>query len=122
MICLDINPDINYIDSNAIMLAILGYLIVFSALVLLYLVFNFLPKLIHLRIRRKLKEMGKSVRHQEVVGVSGEVNAAISLALYLYMNELHDEESHIMTIRKTSKTYSPWNSKIYAVRNYFNRR
>jgi len=121
MIYLDINPDITAIDSNAILLAVLGYVIVFTALVILYLVFNFLPKLIHLRVRRKLQEMGKSIHHHEMVGVSGEVNAAISLALYLYMHELHDEESHVMTIRKIAKTYSPWNSKIYAVRNYFNR-
>ena len=122
MICLDIKPDITAIDSNAIMLAVLGYLIVFTALVILYLVFNYLPKLIHLRIRRKLQEMGKTIHHHEMGGVSGEVNAAISLSLYLYMNEIHDEESHVMTIRKITKAYSPWNSKIYAVRNYFNRR
>ena len=122
MIILDIHPDIASIDSNAILLAVLGYLIVFSALVTLYLVFNFLPRLIHLRIKRKIGGMGRKEGTHEVMGVSGEVNAAISLALYLYINELHDEESHIMTIRKTVKAYSPWNSKIYAVRNVFNRR
>ena len=99
---------------SSLSIAILGYLIVFTALVLLYLVFTFFPRLIAWR-------PGRNIKKQEVSAISGEVNAAISMALFLYFNEQHDEESHVMTIRKITRAYSPWNSKIYAVRNIFNR-
>ena len=49
--------------------------------------------------------------------MTGEVNAAIATALYMYFNELHDDESNIITIKKVSKFYSPWSSKIYGLRN-----
>ena len=48
--------------------------------------------------------------------LSGEVNAAIVMALYLYSNELHDQEDPIITMTKVSRTYSPWSSKIYGLR------
>jgi glutaconyl-CoA/methylmalonyl-CoA decarboxylase subunit delta len=47
-----------------------------------------------------------------------EVQAAIAMALYLHFNEMHDEESNIITIQRVSKTYSPWSSKIYNMRNF----
>jgi hypothetical protein len=43
--------------------------------------------------------------------------AAIAMALYLYFNEMHDEESDIITVKRVSKTYSPWSSKLYSMRN-----
>ena len=48
---------------------------------------------------------------------SGEVNAAIAMALYSYFNELHDVESGVITIRRVSKNYSPWSSKLYNMKN-----
>jgi hypothetical protein len=48
--------------------------------------------------------------------VSGEVNAAIAMALYLYSNELHDQENPVITMIKVSRTYSPWSSHIYGLR------
>ena len=48
--------------------------------------------------------------------VSGEINAAIAMALYLYSNELHDQENPVITMIKVSKTYSPWSSHIYGLR------
>ena len=50
--------------------------------------------------------------------IPGEVSAAIAVALSLYLDELHDQETAILTIRKVRKTYSPWNSKIYNVINF----
>ncbi len=43
------------------------------------------------------------------------------MALHLYLDEIHDEESGVITIKQISRAYSPWSSKIYAVRNQFNR-
>jgi hypothetical protein len=104
------------ISTESLIIAIVGYIVVFASLVLLFLFFNMLPRLIYMKIgRRKGKE------HPEIK-ISGETTAAISMALHLFLSEFHDEESGVLTIKKVSKTYSPWNSKIYAVRNQFNRR
>jgi len=47
---------------------------------------------------------------------SGETIAAIALALSEHFNARHDIEDTILTIRKLRKAYSPWNSKIYNMR------
>lgn len=47
---------------------------------------------------------------------ANEINVAIAMALYLYSSELHDQENPVITMIRTSKTYSPWSSKIYSLR------
>lgn len=37
-----------------------------------------------------------------------EIEAAISTALHLYYDVVHDEESYILTIKRTSPAYSLW--------------
>jgi ABC-type cobalt transport system substrate-binding protein len=58
----------------------------------------------------------------EDLTITGEVSAAISAALHLYFNELHDDEKTVLTIKKISRRYSPWSSKIYNVTRGLNRR
>ncbi len=96
--------------------AIVGYLIVFAALVSLIIVFTNIPKLLNISLKRKLKKEGKSVDISPI-NIEGNVNAAIALAIHMYINELHDEESGIITIKKVTRRYSPWSSKIYGVMN-----
>lgn len=107
------------INLETLLIAAVGYVIVFLALVLLFVFFNFLPRLINIKIRRKSAAAGIEI--PEGSTVSGEEIAAISMALHLHFSELHDEESGVLTIKKVSRAYSPWSSKIYAVRNQFNR-
>lgn len=114
------NINLEAIDSDAIILTVVGYFIVFSALVLLYFVFYNLPRILRIRFKKKKGIAVESVV-EEPVELSGEVNAAISMALYLHFNQYHDEESTEMTIVRESRIYSPWSSKIYQVRNQFNR-
>lgn len=47
----------------------------------------------------------------------GEVSAAVAMALYLHFGEMHDVESGVVTIKRISKLYSPWSSKLYHMRN-----
>ena len=108
------------INLQAIVIAIVGYLIVFTALVLLFLFFRWLPKILFLKSKKSSSKKGMPVPDKQV-DVSGEEIAAIAAALILLFNDMHDEESGVLTIKKVSKTYSPWSSKIYAVRNQFNR-
>lgn len=103
--------------NDGIVIAIVGYVIVFIALVVLFFVFNNLSKIINYNIREKLKKQGKLKSETEnIQRISGDEAAAISMALYLF-NELHDEESNVITIKRISKRYNPWSSKIYGLRN-----
>jgi hypothetical protein len=46
----------------------------------------------------------------------GEIVAAISLALSLHMQDIHDYEKAVITMQKVMRPYSPWSSKIYGLR------
>jgi len=96
--------------------ALVGYSIVFLALVALIIVFTNIPKLLNLKLKRELQKEGKEVK-AESLSIEGDVNAAIAMAIHMYFNELHDEESGVITIQKVKKSYSPWSSKIYGVLN-----
>jgi hypothetical protein len=103
--------------------ALTGYLVVFSSLVLLYFVFFFLPKLLKLNFRKADKEelqAAKEARYES--DITGEMNAAIGTALHMYFNEMHDDEDLTLTIERVSKRYSPWSSKIYGVTQHLNKR
>uniref|UniRef100_UPI003216CA03 OadG family protein n=1 Tax=uncultured Draconibacterium sp. TaxID=1573823 RepID=UPI003216CA03 len=99
--------------------AIVGFFIVFFSLTVLVLVFSRLPKLINMKFNRSKRSSDNKKEEKEVTQddyvVEGNVTAAISLALHMYFNELHDEESNVVTIKKVKKAYSPWSSKIYSV-------
>ncbi len=109
------------INLESLVIAVTGYLIVFTALVLLFWLFSLTPKLIALGKTKIRIRQGKNPLPREGAGISGEEIAAISMALHLIMDEIHDEESGVLTIKQISRAYSPWSSKIYAVRNQFNR-
>ncbi len=101
-----------------LIITIVGMGVVFSALVILNIIFNQIPKLLKIQTRIKFRKAGKKNENEDCCAdISGETNAAIALALHLYMNELHDMESNVMTIAKVSRRYSPWSSKIYGLRN-----
>jgi hypothetical protein len=81
----------------------------------------------HHRTKRKTKNI-----EQELTGdlldipaseyAGSEEFAAIAAVIYLYQNELHDDENTIMTINKIARAYSPWSSKLYFQNQYFNYR
>ena len=103
------------LDPSGLGMAVIAMFVVFSALAFLYLFFKFLGKTM---IRQTNKEKEKKEPAPAVVkeGLSGEVNAAIAMALFLYSNQLHDQEDPVITMTKVSRTYSPWSSKIYGLR------
>lgn len=106
----------NVILEDGLTITIVGYVIVFLALVVLYLVFTWLARSINFFIRRRLKRKGMHVNGDgKSLMIEGDVAAAISMAIYIY-HELHDEESNVITIERVSRTYSPWSSKIYSLR------
>lgn len=117
MLELIISFDFSKIDTQSIIIAATGYSIVFLSLVFLYFIFRYLPVIINMKIRSKLKKQGKETHENEDLHLEGDVNAAISMALYLYLNEIHDDEITVLTQKIEAKKYSPWSSKLYGVYN-----
>ena len=96
----------------------IGILVVFIALVLLVIAFNATGKLSKKSVQSKNKKSGtktETVEHKP--DLTGDEVAAISMALHLFLNDIHDEESNIITIKRIERRYSPWNSKIYGLTN-----
>lgn len=110
-------------DPTGLGMTFIAMLVVFSALAILYLIYKSTGRYFIRRARaskyKETKEARASLAGAEVheeIQMSGEVNAAIAMALYMYQNETHDFENTVLTIKKVSRTYSPWSSKIYTLR------
>ena len=113
----DMGINLSAAAGSGLTVALVGWLIVFAALVLLVIVFTQIPKLIYYKTRKELKQKTKqAIVTNHDLQVAGDVSAAISTALYMFFDEMHDEESNVITIKRVRKTYSPWSSKIYGLR------
>ena len=113
-----ISFDFSNIDSNALIITVVGYTIVFLLLASMVILFTQLHRINDFFSKNQRKKKSRSEIQEKVEqNTSGDENAAICTALYLYFTELHDEEKYVMTVKKVSKTYSPWSSKIYGVMN-----
>jgi hypothetical protein len=104
------------LDNDAWFVTIVGYCVVVITLLLPVIIFNNLHRLQDWRAKQRQKN-NPEVKEEKVEATPGDVNAAICTALYLYFTEMHDEEKYVMTVKKVSRTYSPWNSKIYGIMN-----
>jgi len=118
MLLAEISFDLSRVQPFSVIVAVVGYVTVFAALVFMYYTYRYLPEVIKLRIRQRLLRQGKGHHSDEAMDVSGEVIAAIAAALHLHFDEKHDVESEVVTIKKVSKRYSPWSSKIYGLNSY----
>ena len=118
MLINEITFDLSKVNELAIIIAVVGQGVVFVVLALLYYVYRTIPKAINFSIRRRLKKQGRAVDEIKDLHIESDVNAAISLALYMYLNEIHDEESDVITIKRANRSYTPWSSKIYSTNPY----
>jgi glutaconyl-CoA/methylmalonyl-CoA decarboxylase subunit delta len=110
--------DPSLITRETLMIAIAGYCIVLLALALMAILFARLHRIQDYFAKRRLATQKSAALPEPSKAVmTGEENAAIAAALFMFFSELHDEEKYVMTIRKVSKSYSPWNSKIYGIWN-----
>lgn len=107
-------------DSFGGAITIIAMCIVLSALVILsvlFLIFGKISSSLHKSRKKKAHGVNSSTaeeHHDELD--SGEVIAAISMALAEHFGQGHDMEDTILTIKRMRKAYSPWNSKIYNMR------
>ncbi len=105
------------LDPYGIGLALTAMSVVFTGLLLLYLVFKNTRRIYAINLRKIFSRSEKIISSiSEDKDISGEVNAAIAMALHLYQAEYHDHEEAVLTIKKVARTYSPWSSKIYTLR------
>ena len=111
--------DLSAIQGEHLVFALTGYSAVFFTFFLFALLFSVIPKILFWNVRRKFDDEGDKTKKSPAGNtIPGEVSAAIGIAISLYLDELHDQETAILTIRKVGKSYSPWNSKIYNVINF----
>jgi len=111
------------IDPYGWIMALTAMSVVFTALVILYIIFK---QIGNASIKRGRKKTAKSNAPEAVKAAvaasdevtTGETYAAIAMALHLFReeNDTHDEESFVVTLNHTDRTYSPWSSKIYSLR------
>ena len=87
-------------------------------LILLFIAFKIVGKVaVNLSKRNAMKSKGID-KHEakELSQAPGEVYAAISMALHEMQDEVHDVEETVLTITRVKRSYSPWSSKIYTLR------
>lgn len=113
------NPKIVALKQNdpwGIMMTITAMFVVFMALLMLFIAFKFTGNFAKGLTKRKAIQSGKQLAEADSNELSGEVLAAISAAIVEMDQDVHDIESTILTIDEVKKTYSPWSSKIYGLR------
>lgn len=99
--------------SNTRLFIFWGVIIV---LVLLFVFFLYRTNKIVDAKKESAKQKETSAHSVSSHDVNEETAAAIGLAIHMYKNEMHDQESFTITLKKVSKIYSPWSSKIYTLR------
>lgn len=112
--------------SNALIVTLIGFLLVFVVLVLLVFIITLFGKVMAptVRVAKKATTGATTGNHDDQHDdgeydrhLSADESAAIAMAIYLAYSDVHDEESHVITIKKVERRYSPWSSKIYGINN-----
>ncbi len=111
-------------DSWGIGMTVTAMAVVFLGLLILFLVFKQIGNIaINASKRNAQKAAGEGAAIAANAGQeSGEIFAAIATALYEMSDDNHDIESTVLTIRKVQRSYSPWSSKIYTLRQSPNKK
>ena len=108
-------------DSAGIGMSITAMSVVFFCLILLYICFRLIGQAaISLRRRNAMEakdiKCEEEAKEKKLGEAPGEVIAAISLAMHEMQSDVHDVEDTVLTITRVKRTYSPWSSKIYTLR------
>lgn len=109
-------------DPIGVIMAVTAMSVVFLALILLYVVFknvgNYSIRKTAANVRKATGSATPDTVKPDTEATPAEVYAAIAMAFHCYKteSEAHDYENAILTIHQVSKTYSPWSSKIYTLR------
>jgi len=107
------------VDKTGAIMAITAMSVVFLALIFLYIIFKYIGIYsIRSEAKRAAAVSGGKLSATTITETSGEVYAAIAISIELYrlQDEVHDIENTILTMDKVARTYSPWSSKLYGLR------
>ncbi len=102
-------------DPSGILLTLMSMGVVFSALLMLYIMFKLFGKAFTAKDKKKEDEVvdkavDESTTEAAQEGSNDEAIAAICMALYQHLNA-HDEESGVITIDHSHEARSAWGSK-----------
>ncbi len=101
-------------DPSGILLTIMSMGVVFSALLLLYILFKLFGKAFTAQGNKKEEEevehAAQVETHATDAGDNDEAIAALCMALYQHLNA-HDEESGVLTFDHSHEAHSAWGSK-----------
>jgi hypothetical protein len=90
-------------------------IVVIASLIVLVILVQVVQSLVKKNSKSKIVDAEQNA--DNVKNIPAEEIAAIAMALYLYLDNVHDEESNVLTIKRIERRYSPWNSKIYGLNN-----
>lgn len=104
-------------DKSGIVMTLTAMSVVFSALVLIFLVLKAFTFLMNNEGGKKKKAAATAAAPaaKKASMENEEVVAAIATALDLYRQDLHDREDMVITIQNVGRRYSPWSSKIHGL-------
>lgn len=106
-------------DPEGVSMSITAMSVVFIALIVLYLFFKLVGKTaIRMSARRAMKAGSATTMAEakQEADVPGDILAVISMAIYEHQEAEHDYEDAILTVKQVKRSYSPWSSKIYGLR------
>lgn len=107
-------------DPHGWLMTLTAMSVVFFALIILCFVFKFTGSMAVRKLNKKstVSSEGSNIKPVSVLETSSETYAAIALAIHLFKeeSESHDDESLTITMSHTDRSYSPWSSKIYGLR------
>jgi len=117
-------------DPHGIGLAVISISVVFAALLMIFVMLKIFGYTATRKDRKAKKEQeattaaatSTTALAANEVGPTGEELAAITMALHMYLNSMHDEESEVITIDMPSKHYSPWSQKNLVMKRVVRRR
>ena len=108
-------------DSDGIGMSISAMSVVFCGLILLFIAFKIVGRVsVSLSKRNAMKAKGitdkQEAKEKKMGEAPGEIFAAIAMAMYEMQSDVHDVEDTVLTITRVKRSYSPWSSKIYTLR------
>ena len=108
-------------DSDGIGMSISAMSVVFCGLILLFIAFKIVGRVsVSLSKRNAMKAKGitdkQEAKEKKLGEAPGEIFAAIAMARHEMQSDVHDVEDTVLTINRVKRSYSPWSSKIYTLR------
>jgi glutaconyl-CoA/methylmalonyl-CoA decarboxylase subunit delta len=104
-------------DPYGLLLAFISISVVMTVLAFIYLSFKMLTRIIlhKNKVKAEILPVSQNTKNPHDMP-SGDISAAIAMALSLYYKQEIENENNAITIKKIAHRYSPWNSKIYMMR------